>query len=81
MHIRIAIAATGVRLGAGALLAALMALGLAGCDRDEGPAEETAEAVEEQAEDAGEVVEDAAEETQDTAEEAAEEVDEAVDGN
>ncbi len=60
-------------------LAALLILGLAGCDRNEGPVEEAAEEVDESLEEAGDKIDEAVEETADTVEEAADEVEEETD--
>lgn len=62
-----------------AMLAALLMLGLAGCDRNEGPVEEAAEEVDESLEETGETINEAVEETADTVEEAADEVEEEAD--
>ena len=61
-----------------AVLMGLLVLGLGGCDRDEGPVEETAEAVDESLEDARDEVEDAAEEVDETVESAKDEVEDAA---
>ena len=60
------------------LLAGLLALGVSGCDRDEGPVEETAEAVDESLDEAGDKVDDAAEDIEDSVESAQDEIEEAA---
>lgn len=54
---------TGTALGL--LLVAASALGLGGCDRNQGPAEEAGEAIDEAVEEARDAAEDAAEEIED----------------
>ncbi len=66
MKILQTIADGSARITALALLFAAMALGVAGCDQNEGPVEEAAEAVDEQAEEAGDAVEDAADDVEDS---------------
>lgn len=74
------------RIFGAALVAAMLVAG-AGCDRDEGPAEEAGESIDEAveetrdaAEEAGENIRDAAEETREAAEDAAEEIEEDTGG-
>lgn len=60
------------------ILAGFLAFGLGGCDRDEGPVEEAAEAVDESLDEAGDNVEDTAENIEDSVETAKDEVEEAA---
>lgn len=60
------------------LLAGLLALGVSGCDRDEGPVEETAEAVDDSLDEAGDEVDEAAENIEDSVESAQDEIEEAA---
>lgn len=60
-------------------LAALLLLGLPGCDRNEGPVEEAAEDVDESLEETAEQIDEAAEEAGDKVEEAADELEEETD--
>jgi predicted small secreted protein len=59
------------------LIAIVAAFGVSGCDRDEGPAEEMGEAID----DAGENIQDAAEDAGDAIEDACEDVKEGVDAD